>query len=86
MRRTLSGKFGFTKTDRPRHEWYELLDRNGNVIVATLLSRQASGRDISQPILSKISRQLCISKAQLTSAVECPLTREKYYEIIGMTG
>ena len=82
MRRTLTKKFRFTKTERQGHEWYELLDKSGNAIVTTLLSRQARGRDIYQPLLGRIAKQLRLNSAQLKSAVDCPLTREEYYAIL----
>jgi len=86
MRRTLTGKLGFTKTERKQHEWYELLDNSGRSIVTTLLSRQARGRNIYQPLLGKIAKQLHLNNAQLKSAVECPLTREEYYAILRAEG
>jgi len=85
MRRTLTSKLKFAQDER-RHEWYKLLDRDGKFIVATKLSRRASGKDIPKDIFSKIAKQMCLTKSELSEAVRCPLSREDYYNILKEKG
>ncbi len=86
MRRTLQGKLKFSKSEKTKHEWYELLDANGDIIVSTALSRGAAGRDISNNLFSIIAREVGLESSQLADAVRCPLKRRDYYRILREKG
>ena len=86
MRRTLQGKLRFSKIEKKKHEWYELLDGNGNIVVSTALSRGAAIRDIDSNLFSTIARQVGLETKQLAQAVNCPLKRKEYYKILREKG
>ena len=86
LRRTLRSKLRFKKQERPKHEWYELRNQAGDVIVAAPVSREPDGKDVSSGILSLIATQICLSNRELRQAISCPLTRKDYYRILREKG
>lgn len=85
MERTLIRKLGFSRSES-HHHFYHLFDRDGNLVIITKLSHGAKGRDISKAILSKIARQMKLSNPQLQAAVDCPLSKENYSDILKEQG
>lgn len=85
MQRTLTNKLGFIRSNR-NHLFYTLFDKTGKVVVKTKLSHQSRGNDISKPIFSAIARQINLTTPQLKDAVECPLSRKDYSDILKEKG
>ena len=82
LRTTLIYKLGFTQTSITDHEHYKLLDENGKFIVQTIISKGASGKNITKGVFNAIARQIHLSSKQLEDAIRCPLSRENYYDIL----
>lgn len=55
---------------------------DGKIAVATKVSRGSSHRDISKKLLSKMSKQLYMSKHEFFDFIECTYTYEEYYNFI----
>ncbi len=85
MRSTLIDKLGFSQSES-HHHFYNLFDRDGNVVVKTHLSHGPSGRDVTPYICSQIARQIKVSNPQLRKAVDCPLSRKDYSDILKKKG
>lgn len=85
MQRTLINKLGFIQSNR-HHFFYTLFDERDKPIVITKLSHQSSGDDISKPIFSAIARQIKLTTPQLKDAVNCPLSRKDYSDILKEKG
>jgi|GEM_PF-4071956 len=79
-------KLKFRKKEKTDHEWYELRNRDGGFVLATSLSRQAGGRDVSKKLLGKIAKDISLTSNQFRKAIGCPLDHEGYYEILRAKG
>lgn len=71
---------GFEKMERD-HEIYSMVV-DGEVTVSTRMSRGSSHREISKDLLSKMSKQLKMSKQQFLEYIECTYTYEDYCKFI----
>lgn len=48
-------------------------EHNGQIVALTYMSRQASGRDVTDGILSAMARQLKVSGPDFRRAIECSI-------------
>jgi|WetSurMetagenome_2_1015567.scaffolds.fasta_scaffold1544809_1 hypothetical protein len=85
LRSTLENKLKFSKSTK-KHENYILQDKEGNLIIHTIISKGAGGKDINKGIFSAISRQLQLGPQQLENAIRCSLSCDDYYDILRNKG
>lgn len=81
MERTLLSKLGFVQSERDHHV-YHLFDADGRKIIRTKLSHGSRGKSIKKGIFGAIARQTQLTKGQLENAVNCPLSRTDYSNIL----
>lgn len=81
MEKILIGKLGFLPSNGS-HRFYNLFDRDGKFIVKTMLSQGSGGKDIDKGIFGAIARQTQLTKKQLQDAIDCPLSRKDYSNIL----
>jgi hypothetical protein len=77
-------KKGFVEISSRDHIYYRFVQPNGKItpLIKTKMSH-GSGKDISDDLLTKMSRQLMFDKkADLMKFVECDLSGDDYYEIL----
>ncbi len=76
--RALMRKFGFEKTETHHHVYRLWLD--GRLAARTFISH--GERELSRFHVSKMARQMRLSKRQFVDAVECPLSQETYCRLL----
>lgn len=79
VRSALTNKFGFAEDRSGKHPKY-VLRVCGKIAVVTMLSH--SGDDIRDQLANKIARQMFLKLKDFKQAVQCPLTLERYLEIL----
>ena len=68
------------------HDFY-FLEVDGLVrSVYTKVSRGSNYKEIGDPLLKRMSKQLHLKGSEFEEFVACPLTRERYVEILGDRG
>jgi len=75
-------KKGFVKSNS-HHRYYEFW-HNGKLVSKTFSSH--SGEDVHEHIISKMSKQCQLTKSEFSELIKCPLTKEKYIEILTEKG
>lgn len=82
--RTLRSKVGAEESPQRRHIWFKI--RIDGVVVRTTMVSHGGARQIGQPLLGKIARQLGVSTRQLEELVQCTLSAEAYFELLRNDG
>lgn len=78
IRRALQAK-GFQRHEGGNHEKYILQDQDGKpTAIFTLLSRGSTHRQYSDKLLSRMARQLKLSKHELLDLIDCNLQHTEY--------
>lgn len=78
-------KKGFVKVEKTNHTFYCLEDQNGKrTQIRTFVSR--NGQDINDYLISNMAKQVKLSKTQFLDLINCPLSYEKYIEILSEQG
>lgn len=74
-------KKGFcdAKNKSDDHKYLELF-HNNKLVLYTKLSH--GNEDIRNPLIRKMSFQCQLSKSEFIDLANCPLTKEKYFEIL----
>jgi hypothetical protein len=78
--RTLRAKVEAEEDPHRRHIWFKV--RVDGVVVRTTMVSHGASRQIGQPLLGKIARQLGLATVQLEALVQCTLTANEYYRLI----
>lgn len=76
----LTTKIHAEQDDSRRHIWFTV--RIGGVVHATTMVSHGSERQIGQPLLGRIARQLGITTNQLIDLVSCSLSEHAYYQLL----
>jgi hypothetical protein len=76
--RALVGKLGFEKTETHHHVYRLWLD--GVLVARTYISH--GGRELSQYHVSQMAKQMHLRASEFVDAVNCPLSREDYNQIL----
>ncbi len=85
LERALSGK-GFTLDDKRDHRYYWLFVGGKYTGIYTKVSTGKGYRTIDDSLVSKIARQLKISRQDLLDLVECSLTAAGYLDKLRESG
>lgn len=78
--RTLRSKVGADEDRQRRHIWFKV--RIGGVVYRTTMVSHGGSRQIGQPLLGRIARQLGLTTGQLQALIDCSLSAESYYQIV----
>lgn len=74
-------KKGFQETRKTKHLFYFLYDDNGKrTSVNTHFSNNA--QEINDGLINKMCRETHLNKQQFCDLINCPLSRDDYYEIL----
>lgn len=74
---------GFSVESSKRDHDFFFFEHSGKRLpLGTKLSRGTGYKEIGDSLLGPIAKQLKLSKAQLLQLVDCPMTREKYVEVL----
>lgn len=76
-------KKGFKK-EPGDHHYFFLYVNNQRTSIQTHTSH--NGQDISKHLFSQMRKQVHLSVDEFTDLIECPLTKEKYIEILKKNG
>ncbi len=80
-------KKGFRRAADRDHVYYFLTDSNGNDVgVKTKISHGMLGETIGDPLISKMAKQLRLTKAQFLALVDCTLDEADYREVLQTQG
>ena len=72
---------GFRRHDS-RHRQFVFIDDDGRPTnVRTLLSH-GGNRDVGAPLLAEMARQCRLRRREFDDLIRCPLTRERYRELL----
>lgn len=86
IRRALLKK-GFREETKGRDHDVYILETDGKVrAVFTKLSRGTAYHTIGDNLLSKIARQLQVSRPELNDLIACPMDRETYLSVLADRG
>lgn len=77
----LSNK-GFVSEDRDHRYWTYWTSSGKKTAVWTKTSFGSKFRTIGPPLISAMAAQCALPKARFLDLVDCPLTREKYEELL----
>ncbi len=80
INRALVHKLGFTREDR-RHRVY-LLKVNECTVAQTLMSHGV--REVDDSLIARMARQLSLTPRQFRDLVNCPMSCEEYYTLLGI--
>jgi hypothetical protein len=80
MRSALIGKLGFTE-DQSDHRRYVRV-HDGRVVGLTYLSHSASGKDVTEGVVSAMAKQLKVPGPDFRGAVRCTVGRDAFLEIL----
>ena len=72
-------KKGFEKSIKGKHVFYTLLDSSE---IATMMSHGAMNTTLSAELISRMSRQLHLTKEQFLALIDCTLDEDAYREIV----
>ena len=78
--RALRNKIGFDREER-RHRVYLL--RVGGVTVAQTLMSHGS-RELDRNLVGRMARQLGLTSRQFRDLVNCPMTRQEFFALLGL--
>jgi hypothetical protein len=79
-------KKGFKQREGDHHQFiYFGLDGKKTPVV-TKTSHTQSMKDIPDPLLSQMAKQCRLSKGELLSLVDCPLSRDDYHKLLDSRG
>jgi len=79
-------KKGFSRSVDSDHLVYRLFGSNGELFVRTKISHGMLGSSLSADLISKMARQLHLTKNEFLALVDCPMNEEQYREILGEKG
>ncbi len=80
-------KKGFRRDADRDHVYYFLTDSDGNDVgVKTKISHGMMGETLSADLISKMARQLHLTKAQFLELIDCTLDEAGYREILERQG
>lgn len=77
-------KKGFDEDVKRKHKFYYFIYEGKETIVSTSTSH--GDKEIGDPLIKDMYEQLFLDKKQFFQFVECPLTKEKYIEILKEKG
>ena len=77
---------GFSKSVDSDHVVYRLFSGNGELLVRTKISHGMMGTSLSADLISKMARQLHLTKEQFLELIDCTMTKEIYREILHEKG
>lgn len=78
----LNKGFAHDADKAPDHIWFRLYDGTKKTAVTTKVSRGSSHKDLSDPIVSAIARQIGLTKKELGSYVACTLSAADYLSLM----
>jgi predicted RNA binding protein YcfA (HicA-like mRNA interferase family) len=78
IKRALLNKFGFEPKAGSHRIFRLYLD--GKLVARTYISH--GQREVRRYHIGKMSRQMRLNRQEFLDAIECPLTRERYYELL----
>ena len=74
---------GFREKQKGRDHDYYFLEHDGLVKpVYTKVSRGRKYKNIGRPLIKKMSKQLHLSRDEFDNLINCPMTGERYREIL----
>ena len=74
-------KKGFHETRKTKHRFYFLYDENDKkTSINTHFSNNE--QEINDGLINKMCRETHLNKEQFCDLVNCPLSRDEYYEIL----
>ena len=78
---------GFDKQDRKRDHYYYYLKVDGmDVGIYTKISRGSKAREIGEPLISIMAKQLNITKKQFIDLIACTVDYNDYLNILRSKG
>lgn len=69
-----------------KHDYYHLYVGGKKSAVFTFLSQGSGYREYSNELVGVVAHQMRLTNKELTQFVECPLTAEKYLELLRQRG
>ena len=79
--RALLRKLGMRLDDRRDHRFYELYV-DDRWVLQSKISTGTKYRQLGDPLVAKIARELRVSPSELRAIVQCPLDREGYLQLL----
>ncbi len=79
------GNKGFRWQDGDHH-YHVYWSEEGKKSMARTKTSHGSGRDISDDLLAKMSRQCGLTKGNFLKLVDCPLSRQEYESLLKAAG
>ena len=79
-------KKGFSRSVDSDHLVYRFFGSNGELFARTKISHGMLGSTISVDLISKMARQLHLTKKEFLDLIDCPMDEEQYREILGEKG
>ncbi len=79
------GNKGFRLQDGDHH-YYVYWSEEGKKSMAKTKTSHGSGRDISDDLLTKMSKQCGLTKGNFLKLVDCPLSRKEYEALLKAAG
>lgn len=73
-------KKGFVKAEDSDHIWYTFYAKGNDTCIMTKISH--GEREIGDPLIAKMARQLHISKADFVDLVSCNIDGEQYLSMV----
>ena len=74
-------KLSLEPAEGTKHKFFWVKD--GDIkITSTQISRGKEYKELGNEILSRIARQLYLTLSELKEAVNCPMSEERFYEIV----
>jgi len=76
------------QSEKPKgdHTYYRLYTEAGKTQVTTKVSHGAKSEDLRDELVSRMSKQLFLSKAEFVDLVTCPLSKERLVELLTERG
>jgi hypothetical protein len=79
------GNKGFRLQDGDHH-YFVYWSEEGKKSMAKTKTSHGSGRDISDDLLAKMSKQCGLTKGNFLKLVDCPLSRKEYEALLKAAG
>lgn len=70
---------GFLRSENDHH-WFAYFHNGKKTSIRTKISHDS--RDYGDELLSKVSRQLKLSKNQLLDLIDCPMSKDEYLKLL----
>ena len=79
-------KKGFRDTGGKKHRVYKLIVGGFETGVMTMVSRGTKYKTLGDTLVSRMAKQLSLTKAQFVDLVNCPLSHEGFVNILKKQG